>query len=504
MRIAVRAWLLVLFALVVPRAALSDPFARGIDPIGFKLAITPGAYLTVEGAEVGPRGTYRLALAADMGFGLMSLRLGDEKIDNLLERRLDLHLFGAIAVTDWAEVGVDLPLTVHQAHGFDSLEAQTGLAEGHPGSLGAGDVRLLGKIRLVPQGASPVALALIAEARLPTGADQSFLGERGVTFSPRVVAERQFDDKLRVGLEGGYRYRGEAGRYLNLYVGDELTLGAAASYVLPDSLPWTTWTAFGEVLAATPTRAPFTVESKDALKTSLELLLGLKAPIGRGFHLLVGGGTGLGAEAGLGREAFRLFAAIDLRGDLARYRPTEGDMDGDGVPDELDQCPTEPGPAELDGCPDRDGDGIPDFEDRCPDEKGPALSDGCPIDNPRAYYRNAKIELRDSIQFDTARANVRPESFPLLDEIVEILRAHPEIKRIRIDGHTDSVGRRSYNLDLSRNRARSVVNYLVSKGVEAERISYEGFGPDRPIADNASPLGRAKNRRVEVTILEMD
>jgi outer membrane protein OmpA-like peptidoglycan-associated protein len=66
------------------------------------------------------------------------------------------------------------------------------------------------------------------------------------------------------------------------------------------------------------------------------------------------------------------------------------------------------------------------------------------------------------------------------------------------------VGRRSYNLDLSRNRARSVVEYLVSKGVAAERISYQGFGPDQPIADNKSPLGRAKNRRVEITILEME
>lgn len=503
MRIAVRAWILIMLALA-PRVALSDPFARGIDPIGFKLAVSPGSYLTVEGAQVGLQGTYRLALAADMGFGLMSLRLGDETIDNLLERRLDLHLLASVAVTNWAEIGIDLPLTVYQAHGFDSLEAQTGLADGHPGALGAGDIRLLGKIRLLAQGVSPVAVALIAEARLPTGDADSFLGERGFSLSPRVVAERQFGDKLRIGLEGGYRYRSEAGRYINLFVGDELTLAAAASYELPESLPWTTWTAFGEVLAATSTRAPFTVQSSDALKTPLELLLGLQAPMGRGFGLLVGGGTGIGSEPGLGRETLRLFAAVDFRGDLVRYRPTEGDMDGDGVPDELDKCPTDPGPAELDGCPDRDGDGIPDFEDRCPNQAGPATNDGCPIDNPRAYYRDAKIELRDIVQFDTGRANVRQESHPVLDEIAEILQSNPHIKRIRIDGHTDSVGRRSYNLDLSRNRARSVVEYLVSKGVAAERISYQGFGPDQPIADNKSPLGRAKNRRVEITILEME
>ena len=90
----------------------------------------------------------------------------------------------------------------------------------------------------------------------------------------------------------------------------------------------------------------------------------------------------------------------------------------------------------------------------------------------------------------------------MLDAIYGILAAHPELRRVRIEGHTDDVGTNDYNKDLSDRRARTVVRYLTGKGIARERLEPSGFGEDRPIASNATALGRAKNRRVEFTIVD--
>lgn len=101
------------------------------------------------------------------------------------------------------------------------------------------------------------------------------------------------------------------------------------------------------------------------------------------------------------------------------------------------------------------------------------------------------------ILFDTDKATIRPESLPVLDEVVRMLGAEPEWK-LTIEGHTDSTGTAAHNRALSEQRAASVKAYLVSKGIAAGRLATAGFGADRPVADNATGLGRAQNRRVEL------
>lgn len=497
-RAIVAAIALALLAVLAPPseagAAPNDPFARGIDPLGSKLALGWDSFLTVEGARTPPAGSFRLSLAADFASGLMSLRLGDEKLGDLIEDRLDLHLLGSVAIFDSLEVGVDLPVTAWQSNGFDRLDRE-GFPDAHPAAAGLGDVRLLAKVRLVSEEQAPVGVAIVAEARLPTGREDAFLGERGVMLAPRAVIERTFGESFRLGFEGGYRMRPDAGQYLQLYVGDELTLALAGSLrVAP------TWTAYAELLAATPSRAPFTSRSADALKTPLEALAGVRKELGNGFDALAGAGTGIAGESGFGRESFRLFAAVSYASLGRQVIP--GDPDGDGVVGSDDRCPLDPGPAELDGCPDRDADGIPDVEDECPDEPGPAVRDGCPAEDPLVIYEGGKISLRGAINFDTSKAEVKSDSFGVLDQVVAMLRAHPEVKRVRIEGHTDSAGSASFNRTLSQRRAAAVVSYLISKGIDRSRLEAAGYGPERPIATNATPLGRAKNRRVEFTVLE--
>lgn len=487
--------LLLLVCLAGPAAAgAADPFARGIDPVGFKLAAGSDAYLTVEGTRFEPARSWHLALGADYAAGLMALRLGDTPVDELIRRRLDLHLLGAWAVADGVELTFDLPFTASQSTGFDALAAETGFVDTAPATAGLGDLRVAGRMRLLVQGEAPVGLALVAEGRAPLGGAASFLGERGVVLAPRLVAERALGP-ARLAVSAGYRWRSSPGQYLNLYVGDELELGVAARWRLPEVGPFEAWSLVGELLAATPARAPFS--TSDALTTPLEGLLGLEVAAPGGWHVTVGAGRGLGLAAGFGREGLRVSAMV-------AYRRTfvDGDRDGDGLLDTDDRCPDRAGPAVFDGCPDGDGDDIPDVEDRCPKQAGPALNAGCPQAPPYAVYEGGRIALRGSVNFDTGKASIRPESLPVLDTVAEILAAHPEIRRVRIDGHTDSQGGAALNRALSERRARAVVRYLVTHGVEAARLSARGFGEAVPVADNGTALGRARNRRVEMTILD--
>jgi OmpA-OmpF porin, OOP family len=94
-----------------------------------------------------------------------------------------------------------------------------------------------------------------------------------------------------------------------------------------------------------------------------------------------------------------------------------------------------------------------------------------------------------------------PSSHPVLDEVVEVMKAHPEIEHVRVGGHTDSTSTPEHNLKLSDDRAASVKQYLVEHGIASERLSSKGYGQTRPIADNGTEEGRAQNRRVEIHIM---
>ncbi|MDP3237900.1 MAG: OmpA family protein [Myxococcales bacterium] len=210
----------------------------------------------------------------------------------------------------------------------------------------------------------------------------------------------------------------------------------------------------------------------------------------------------------------------------------EVDTDGDGLTDAKDECPTEPGPIERNGCPlkDRDGDGVLDVDDECPDEPGPKERKGCPLkdkdgDTVEDKFDNCpevkgppsnqgcpekqrqlviitseKLIIKEKVFFATAKATILPRSFPLLNNVATVLRDHPEIQLIRVEGHTDSQGGHDYNVSLSQRRANSVKDYLIHQGVDGIRLQAKGFGPDRPADTNKTDAGRSNNRRVEFVI----
>jgi OOP family OmpA-OmpF porin len=118
--------------------------------------------------------------------------------------------------------------------------------------------------------------------------------------------------------------------------------------------------------------------------------------------------------------------------------------------------------------------------------------------------RSDRIEIKEKIQFEVNKATILPQSFALLDELASTFKKHANIKKVSIEGHASSEGDAQKNVKLSDERAKSVMKYLVDKGVEATRLTAKGFGAKKPIADNATEEGKEKNRRVEFLIVEQD
>jgi outer membrane protein OmpA-like peptidoglycan-associated protein len=185
------------------------------------------------------------------------------------------------------------------------------------------------------------------------------------------------------------------------------------------------------------------------------------------------------------------------------------DRDGDGIPDEKDRCPDEPedqdGFQDQDGCPDldNDDDGLPDDRDLCPNEPGPAETKGCPRKFKLIVVTRGRIEIKKQIKFATGSARIiGVESERVLDEVALALADNRNLKKLRIEGHTDSVGDDGYNLKLSQNRANAVMSALLKRKTDPGRLEAVGFGETRPIGTNSTAAGRAENRRTEFNILE--
>jgi OOP family OmpA-OmpF porin len=189
--------------------------------------------------------------------------------------------------------------------------------------------------------------------------------------------------------------------------------------------------------------------------------------------------------------------------------PKLADRDGDGIPDIYDQCPDQPedkdGIDDGDGCPetDADGDGIPDTEDACPKQPGPRNSDPKKNGCPTTYtFEGSVIKFVQQVHFAIGSATILPDSFKILQDVVNLVKVNPQLKRIAVEGHTDNTGSADLNRRLSQARAESVMKWLIDHGIAKERLEAHGYGPDRPIASNKTPAGRTKNRRVEFKILE--
>jgi outer membrane protein OmpA-like peptidoglycan-associated protein len=169
------------------------------------------------------------------------------------------------------------------------------------------------------------------------------------------------------------------------------------------------------------------------------------------------------------------------------------DTDHDGISDDVDKCPSVSGLSRYNGCPipDTDHDGVNDEEDKCPAVAGIAANNGC------ADVQPILDQAATDLKFETGKVYLSKKVLAGLDAVVAMMNENSNVV-IDISGHTDNTGAERINKKLSHQRAAVVYNYLVKKGINKTRLTQDGFAATRPIADNATKVGRAKNRRADM------
>ncbi len=194
---------------------------------------------------------------------------------------------------------------------------------------------------------------------------------------------------------------------------------------------------------------------------------------------------------------------LDKCPDVAGLKKYNGcpipDSDKDGINDEEDKCPTLAGVARYNGCPvpDTDKDGINDEDDKCPTVAGIRANNGCP-EIKKEIIEKVNFAAR-RIQFEKAKANLLPVSLKVLDEVAEIFKQNSDLK-LSIEGHTSNEGNYEVNMELSKERAETVKRYLITKGIDSNRMRAEGFGPNKPLNNGKTLEEMALNRRVELKL----
>ncbi len=449
----------------------------------------------------------------------------------VVETQFFAHLGGALILAERLRLGLNVPLLL-QSSGEPVVTADGRFAT--EGGVALGDPRLSGDVRVLGRYERAFSLAVGIEAFLPLGSQDAYASDGTLRLLPRLLAAGDVGP-LAYAARLGVHVRPHDARFADTELGHELAFAAAAGLRL----------AGGDLLLG-----PELIGSKrlsgGAASTPVELLLGGKVTLADDFRLGLAGGPGL--TQGFGSPDVRVVASLEWFPAVTAERDRDGDGvvdpedrcpgrpagatpdparpgcpaadgDGDGIADPLDACPEAPGVADADparhGCPaapppaprpppDSDGDGIPDPDDACPLEPGvrqetPATN-GCP--RARLEAETGQIRILQRIEFEYKKANLTFASVPVLEAVAAILREHPELTKVEIQGHTDDIGPDDYNLELSRARASSVVIWLVAHGIAGTRLTSVGYGETRPLDPNDTEVGRQVNRRVEFHILE--
>jgi len=426
------------------------------------------------------------------------------------QRTLDLGL--SYALFHRLLVYANAPLSLADS---DDAAVDRGVTLPAPESAaGLGDVRLGARLHVAGPLEHGLQLGTAAELWLPTGDEARYNGDgqaRGRLLVIGGLTEERFQSSLELGF--GFRGSERLPGILPTRVGKTVDFGVSARAPLDTA---------GRFWLGPELDAAFGVGDGakwfDPRSTVAHALLALRVrPFLGALELGAALGPGLGQGAG----------SADARGVVflgwsPEAPPPPPDADDDGVPDEHDICLNLPGQPSNDplmhGCPeaplDSDGDSIPDGFDACPREPGEATgvrkTHGCPkaperpppeLPPPAATVAESQITISEQVQFETGTAVLRAESDAILGAVAGALSQHPEIELVEIQGHTDDTGTPELNRKLSHERAVAVRSWLVAHGVHDRRLRPIGYGQSRPLTENTTEAGRARNRRVEFQII---
>lgn len=482
----------------------------------------------------------------------------------IVDHQLVAHVLASIEIAQRVKIDLDIPFTISQ--GGDSPAVDTKVTTipvaspqsfVSPAGASMNDIRVGARLALVRQRGWIPAASVAYSVWFPSGNAGAYTSTGFVRHAPSLIFGSE---------QGRYAWSVMAGRRVQDsrdgagLIGGEI-MGGASFAARFDKL-----TAHGELFGSVATADKSTIATSTPNLELLvgarysfgPLTGGLMAGPGifRGvgtpaFRVLATISANFGSSVTSKRSTTATTKATRETGGTTEVQPPQklvlsskepitADRDGDTVIDQDDVCPDIVGDTSATavrrGCPsDRDGDSIVDSEDRCPDEKGVATPDlarfGCPLDTdadgfadtvdacpnekgeanddpkkagcPRSVrVEGMQIVILQAVNFATGSDVITADSFALLQQVAAVLTEHPEIARVAVDGHTDNAGLAKANVTLSQKRSVAVVTWLVDHGIDARRLEARGFGPRRPIDTNSTPVGKAKNRRVEFQILK--
>lgn len=306
---------------------------------------------------------------------------------------------------------------------------------------GMGDIELMMKLRIIDTEKSPVGFAVRPFVTLPTGDLVRFTGSGNVTGGVSLITDFIIHKRFSLALNVGAMMRDDVTIH-GVRVDDQFIYGLAGNVKIAKNFQ-----GIVETFGRTVMRDFFSKSSS----TPYEAGAGIRYLFGdSGFGVDVGGTAGI--VDGVGSPRLRGFTGL-------KWTST-GKAD----------CPECPPPA--------------------------------PPPDPR--IKGDKIVIWGKIFYDTDKATIKPISFPVLDDVVDVMKKNPQLKLVEVQGHCDIRGSDAYNMNLSQRRAESAMNYLAEKGVEPSRLAAKGYGFRNPIADNKTREGMSQNRRTEFVILQRD
>jgi outer membrane protein OmpA-like peptidoglycan-associated protein len=460
---------LVLAAAVVPTVAeaqeqrgyasnLSNPAERGSN------------WFMLDSLDLRGSGRLALGLVNDYSYRSLETYHSDGSINGSLVRNQYVgHLGAAMVLADRVRLGLSVPV---QVFGDGRTRVINGVLHRGDDDAAVGDVRASADVRLFGKYGEVATMSLGAEAFLPSGSPGSYNGDGKPRFLPRVLFAGEAGP-IAYAARAGLMIRGRDEDFINGRIGSEFVYGASAGI----------WLADHRVLVG-PELYGTTVVSDgrafDKRTTPVELLLGTHVDVGA--NLRVGAGAGTAIAPGYGSAVARALLSLEW-------------VPGDPTPEPPPPPPPEPPPPPP----------PPVIPPPCPPAPPPVECPKCEeitSEAPKAFLDHGLIKIREQIRFRTNSAEIEPgnDSQDVLEAILAVLKAHPEIAHLKVEGHTDSSGDAAKNKALSKARAAAVVTWLVGRGIEASKLSSDGVGADRPIETNDTEAGRAANRRVELHV----
>ena len=486
------------------------------------------SYISIEGARSLKPGEWNLSSYAHYGRDPLLLTQDGQVTEVLVRYITTVEMIAALSFNEHLELGLAVP------YHFTS-----GVSSPYPvdDAQGLGDIRLNPKVIFVrPEDGGGFGIGTNFNFILPTGdydrsEEERLFVRRNFSGRLNVFAE-YFSGAFRAALNAGYLFRPARGSFDNLTdldLSSGPTWGAAAGYQFFQDIEFT-----AEIFQRFMTyqRAP------------LEGLIAVRSNAEGSINPVFAMGAGLGGD--FSSVSMRFFGGFTWTPRQESGMPLT-DTDQDGLIDLIDRCPKEPedmdGLQDHDGCPedDVDRDTIPDDKDACPEKKEdidqfedqdgcPDIDndrdgiidqldrcplkpetvnqfedqDGCPdqVEEPVTEVEGELIGLSEKIFFKHNESIILRRSHPVLSQVAALMKRHPKITLVRIEGHTDDTGSPKFNLNLSQERAEAVKLHLVSLGVDIQRLESVGYGDTRPIASNDTEEGRALNRRVDFRIIQ--